>query len=140
MTMETSQPGDRAFFVLRGAGAQPRLDIAAIANELAKIQRVDSTLRILLEWSQVTSWPFEAPSPASVQAWNETAPPISRAAFVHDRKWNQHVAVLSALMRVRHAQVRSFRPCDREEAVAWLRRGSHTSDLDVSPLGDDQGV
>ena len=134
LTMGTSQPGDRAFLVLPRQCAQPKLDIAAIARELAHSQSGDATLRILFEWSQVSSWPFEAPSAAAVQAWHETAPPISRAAFVHDQKWNRHAAILSALMRLGHAQVRSFRPSDYDRATAWLEQGPQLPAFDAGPL------
>jgi hypothetical protein len=134
LAMGTSQPGDRAFFVLRRQGAQPKLDIAAIARELAHSISGGTAVRLLFDWSQVSSWPFEAPSAAAVQAWNETAPPISRAAFVHDQKWNRHAAILSALMRVGHAQVRSFRPPDYDNAIAWLEQGRQSSAPGASPL------
>jgi hypothetical protein len=135
LTMETSRLGDRAFSVLRRQGAQPNLDIAAIAAELAHSRSGDAALRILLEWSQVSSWPFEAPSAAAVRAWNRAAPLISRVAIVHDQKWNRHAAILSALMRVGNAQVRSFPPPYYEKAIAWLEQGPQLSAFDRNSLG-----
>jgi hypothetical protein len=120
MRMGTSPPGGRAYLVLRRQGAQSKLDIGAIAGELTLSNGHGGPRRFLLEWSRVASWPFEAPSTAAVRAWNETAPQILRAALVHDQKWNRHAAILSALMRLGHAQVRSFRPREYDVAIAWL--------------------
>ena len=106
--------------MLRRHGAQPPFDIAAIATELAQGQGDDAPLCALLDWSQVSSWPFQAPSSAAIRAWNLTVPPVLRAAIIHDQKWDKHAAVLSALMRVRDGQVRSFHSIDHEKAVAWL--------------------
>jgi hypothetical protein len=120
--MGTSQTGDRALVVLRRQGAQSKLDIEAIARELAQLQTGDAALRVLFDWSQVDRWPFDAPSAAAIQAWNKTAPSIKRAAFVHDPKWNRHAAILSALMRISSAEVRSFHPPDADGAIEWLER------------------
>jgi hypothetical protein len=82
--METLHPGGPAFIVLRLQGAQPTLDIATVASELAHFETGGAALRILFDWSQIQSWPFEAPAAAAIRAWNNTAPSIARAAFVHD--------------------------------------------------------
>jgi stage II sporulation SpoAA-like protein len=118
--MGSSDSGNRAFRVLRRHGAQPPFDIAAIATELAQCQGDDAALCALFDWSQVSSWPFQAPSAAAVRAWNSTVPPVLRAAIIHDQRWDKHAAVLSALMRIRDGQVRSFHSLDHEKAVAWL--------------------
>jgi hypothetical protein len=118
--METSKPNGYAMFVLRREGPQAQFDIVAIAAELARVKSGGATLRILFEWSQISAWSFEAPSPAAIQAWNASAPAVSRAAIVHGQKWTRHAAVLSALMRVGDTQVRSFHPRDHTAAIAWL--------------------
>jgi hypothetical protein len=118
--MGSPDSGDSAFRVLRRHGAQPPFDIAAIAMELAQCQGDDAALCALFDWSQVSSWPFQAPPSAAVQTWSSTAPSVSRAAIIHDQKWDKHAAVLSALMRVRGGQVRSFHSLEHEKAVAWL--------------------
>jgi hypothetical protein len=120
--MEISQLGDHKFFVLRRHGAQPKLNIIAIAGELSHVQNADTPLRVLFDWSQLKSWPFEAPSLASIQKWKETVPLISRAAIVHDQKWNRHAALLAALLRVGNAEVRSFRSSDYNGAIVWLEQ------------------
>ncbi len=120
--MRTAQTTDRAFLVVRPDAAQPKFDIVAIAEELARLPAGAAALRVLFDWSQVKSWPFAAPSTAVTQAWNKTAPPIARAAFVHDPKWNRHAAILSALLRVSGAEARSFHLTDMDKAIAWLER------------------
>jgi hypothetical protein len=127
--IEISQPGDRKFFVLRSHGAQPKLDIIAIAGELWHIQKGDAALRVLFDWSKLKSWPFEAPSLATIQKWKETVPFISRAAIVHDQKWNRHAALLAALLRVGNAQVRSFRASDYNGAIVWLEQSRSNARL-----------
>jgi SpoIIAA-like len=131
----TRNEPDRASFILLRAGVQPKLDIVAIAAELADTIG-SSTPRVLFEWSQISSWPFRSPTMAAIQAWYKTAPAISRVAFVHDRRWNMHVAILSALIRVSKGQVRSFRPADYDLAVAWLQQ----EDAIVSSRDDDLRV
>jgi len=111
-------------FIMRRRGTQPKLDIMAIARELAQFQAGDASLKVLFDWSELGSWPFAAPSLATVQAWKETIPPISRAAIVHDPKWTRHAALLAALLRVRHAAVRSFLPSDYDDAIMWLEQES----------------
>jgi hypothetical protein len=111
-------------FVVRRRGPQPKLDVMSIARELAQFQTADASLKVLFDWSELDSWPFEAPSLATVQAWKETIPPISRAAIVHDPKWTRHAALLAALLRVRHAAVRSFLPSDYDGAIIWLEQES----------------
>jgi hypothetical protein len=96
-------------------------DITAIGNELAKHQTVDGPARILFDWSQIRSWPFGPPSAASIRTWNLSAPAIALGAFVHDRKWNRHVALLAALLRVGNAEVRSFQASDFESATRLAR-------------------
>jgi len=118
--MGNSGRADRASFTFRRAGVQPELDIVAIAAELAD-SIGNSTPRVLFEWSQISSWPFLSPTRAAIQAWDKTAPAISRVAFVHDRRLKMHVAILAALFRVSKGQVRSFRPADYDLAVAWLQ-------------------
>jgi hypothetical protein len=110
------------FFVMRRSGAQPKLDIVVIARELAQFQTSQASLNVLFDWSELDSWPFEAPSTAIIRTWKETVPPISRAAIVHDSKRNRHAALLAALLRVRDAEVRSFLPSDYHDALIWLER------------------
>jgi hypothetical protein len=113
---------NRAFFTLRWSGVQPKLDIAAIAAELANSPSREAMTLLLFEWSKISSWPFEAPTTTAIQAWYTTAPAFSRVAFVHDPKWNRHVAILSALIRVSNGQARSFYPPDYDRAVSWLKQ------------------
>src|SRR5277367_2857298 len=114
------RPRQRGFAVMRRHGMQPKLDIMAIARELAQFQAGDAPLKVLLDWSELDSWPFAAPSLATVQSWKETVPSISRAAIVHDPKWTRHAALLAALLRVCGAAVRSFLPSDYDGAIIWL--------------------
>jgi hypothetical protein len=110
--------------LMRRGGTQPKLDIMVIARELARLRTGDASLDILFDWSTVDAWPFERPSVATVRAWKETAPSISRAAIVHDPKWTRHAALLAALFRVHHAVVRSFLPSDFHDAIIWLEQES----------------
>jgi hypothetical protein len=109
-------------FVMRRRGPQPKLDIMVIARELAHFRTCDASLNVLFDWSELDSWPFEAPSLATVRAWKETVPSISRAAILHDSKWTRHAALLAALLRVCHAAVRSFLPSDYDDAIIWLEQ------------------
>ncbi len=111
-------------FIMPRRGPQPKLDIMAIARELAQFQAGDGSLKVLFDWSELNSWPFAAPSLATVQTWKETIPSISRAAIVHDAKWTRHAALLAALLRVCHATVRSFLPSDYDGAIIWLEQES----------------
>jgi hypothetical protein len=119
--MGNSAQTDRASFVLRRAGVQREFDIVAIAAELA--DSIGNSPRVLFECSQISSWPFRSSTMADIQAWYNTAPAISRVAFVHDRRWNMHVAILAALFRLSKGQVKSFRPADYDSAIAWLQEG-----------------
>jgi len=109
-------------FVMRQSGPQPKLDIIAIARELARSRLGDASLKVLFDWSELDTWPFEAPSLATVQAWKEIIPSVSRAAIVHDPKWNRHAALLAALLRVGDAEVRSFLPFYRDAAIIWIEQ------------------
>jgi hypothetical protein len=128
--MGTSQLRDSAFFVQRQQGAQQKYDINAIAGELAQCLAGDAGLRVLFDWSEVHDWPFEAPSAAAIAAWNEKAPLIARAAIVHDQTWKRHAAFLAALLWMRNAEVRSFRPSDYDKAIEWLGRGPRVMEAD----------
>ncbi len=121
--MGISHAENRTFVVVRREGAQPKFDIAAIASELARLQTDDAALRVLFNWSLVDRWPFEAPSAAAIRHWNNSAPTIKRAAFVHDPKWNRHAAIVSALVRIHNAEARSFHPPDHDRAIEWLEQG-----------------
>jgi SpoIIAA-like len=110
--------------LMRWRGPQPKLDIMVIARELAFFRTHDAVLDVLFDWSKVDAWPFEGPPLATVRAWKETVPSISRAAIVHDPKWTRHAALLAALLRVRQAGVRSFLPSDFDNAIIWLEQGS----------------
>ncbi len=108
--------------VMRRRGPQPKLDIMAIARELAHLRTGDTPLMVLFDWSELDSWPFAAPSMTTVRSWKETVPSISSAAIVHDPKWTRHAALLAALLRVCHATVRSFVPSDYDRAIIWLEQ------------------
>jgi hypothetical protein len=131
--MGTLQTAGRAFLVVRPVGAQPKFDIAAVASKLAGLQRGAAPLRVLFDWSQVGSWPFAVPPSTAVRDWNNTAPPIARAAFVHDSKWNRHAAILSALLRVSGAEARSFSPSNADSAIEWLERPAEGVDIGPPP-------
>ncbi len=126
--MGTPESGERVFLVLEQHGAQTKFDVVSIAAELARL-RSGAALRILFDWSQVRSWQYAAPSAAAIREWRKTAPAISRAAFVHDPKWNRHAAMLSALLRVGKAQARSFPPSDLDRAIEWLERVTQDVEL-----------
>ena len=126
--MRNSRTAELAFLVVRPVGAQAKFDTAAIADELARHASAAGGTRVLFDWSQLTSWPFAAPSMADTQEWNKAALPVARAALVHDRKWDRHAAVLSALLRVGGAEARSFRLSDRDKAINWLERANSNDD------------
>jgi hypothetical protein len=136
--IESSQRENRAFTILRRQGDQSKFDIAAIASELAHSQGGDEPMYLLFEWSQVMSWPYEAPSAGAIREWKKRSPQISRAAVVHDHRLTRHAAILAALMRVDGAEVRSFHPPAYDRAVAWLAGEPQLSPLDGRGFGRDQ--
>jgi hypothetical protein len=127
--MGTERTENCSFLALRRQGAQPKFDIVAIASELARLHTAGEALHVFFDWSQVSSWPFAAPSAAAIREWNKAAPLIARAAFVHDPKWNRHAAILAALLRVSDAEARSFRCVDAEKAIEWLEQASREDDV-----------
>jgi hypothetical protein len=122
MLMGTPHEKRSAYSVSRPQGDRKDFDMAEIARELARLQTGADAQRVLFDWSQLRSWRFIAPTTAAIREWNATTPEITRAAFIHDRKWDRHVALLSALLRVKGAEVRSFRCVDAERAAAWLNQ------------------
>jgi len=129
------------FTVLRRRGDQSKFDIAEIVGELAHHSGGDGPLFLLFEWSEVSSWPFQAPSASAIRDWKKRAPLISRAALVHNQKLTRHAAILAALMRVCDAEVRSFHPPAYDGAVEWLAGGLNSSTFDGSePHGDHNGA
>jgi SpoIIAA-like len=112
--------GDRTVLILRREGPQPKFDLAAIAKEIARGQANAEPPRVLFDWSGVTVWPFEAPAVTAIRYWYSLAPRITRAALIHDERWDRHASMLSALMRAVAAEVKSFLPGYQERAVAWL--------------------
>ena len=112
--------GDRTRLILRREGPQPKFDLAAIAKEIARTQREAEPPRLLFDWSQVTAWPFEAPTATAIRFWYSLAPRVSRAALIHDGNLDRHAAMLSAVMRALAAEVKSFPPGYDERALAWL--------------------
>src|ERR1700722_4486606 len=101
----TSHAGGRMLFVIRQRGPQPKLDIMIKARELAQFRANDASLTVLFDWSELDSWPFQGPSVATVRAWKDAVPSITRAAILHDPKWTCHAALLAALLRGCHAVV-----------------------------------
>jgi hypothetical protein len=136
--IESLQRENRAFTILRRQGDQSKFDIAAFASELPRSQEGDEPLSLLFEWSQVSSWPFEAPSARAIRDWKKTAPRISRAAVVHDHRLTRHSAILAALLRVDGAEVRSFHPPAYDRAVAWLSGEAQLLPLSGSGFPRDQ--
>jgi len=122
--MATSRIAPHGYLVVSPVGAQAKFSIAAIADDLARRTSGTEAAAVLFDWSQLKSWPFAAPCMAATQEWNKTAPPIARAALIHDRKWDRHAAVLSAVLRIGGAEARSFRLSDREKAIAWLEQAN----------------
>jgi hypothetical protein len=112
--------GDRTVLVLRREGPQPTFDLAEIAKEIARGQANGAPPRVLFDWSGVTAWPFEAPAAPAIRYWYSLAPRITRAALIHDERWDRHASMLTALMRAVAAEVKSYEPGYQERAVAWL--------------------
>ena len=117
---------ESAFVTLSFTGVQAKLDVAAIASDFSRSLGAGAKARkpacILIDWSSVSAWPYEASSQTKLQAWRETAPQIKRAAFIHDRRWDRHAAILAVLLRLANAEVLSFHPNHREDAIRWLTR------------------
>src|ERR1700683_5633758 len=122
--LPTSPSARRMLLLMRRGGSQPKLDIMVIARELARFRTDDAPVDSICDWWKVDACPCERPSLATVRAWKETVPPISRAAIVHDPKWTRHAALLAALLRVRHAVGRSFLPSDFGDAISWRGQAS----------------
>src|ERR1700723_3466606 len=93
--------------LVRRAGAKPWFDLFEIANELAYYRTDNQGLIVLFDWTHIAAWPYNSPCEEAIQAWKETAPPTDCAAFVNAPKFNRHVAILSALLRMHGAKVRS---------------------------------
>jgi hypothetical protein len=106
--------------ILRREGPQPKFDLAAIAKEIARGQANAEPPRILFDWSGITAWPFEAPTATSIRFWYSLAPRVTRAALIHDERWDRHASMLAALIRAGGAEVKSFPPGYQERAGAWL--------------------
>jgi hypothetical protein len=115
----------KPFVTSRQAGNQARFDIVSIAREL-KIASQEQAwsggepLRILFDWSEVTTWPYQATPQTRLQLWRKMAPAVLRAAFVHNRRWDRQVALIAALLRSTNAEVRSFPPAKLDDAIDWL--------------------
>jgi hypothetical protein len=115
-----------SFLTIRKEDDQPKLDIAAMAGELSRSwaeharANDEEALRVLFDWSAVTSWPYAVSSHQCLLVWRETVPKIFRAAFVHDRRWDRHAAILSALLRSANTQVLCFPAIRRADAIVWL--------------------
>ncbi len=118
--IENPQPATPAFLTLRRRGDQSTFDIAELAAELAHARGEETRLRVLFDWSHVTTWRARTPSADVARIWSTTAPPVARAALVHDHRWTRQAALLSAVIRVASGQVRSFHPRDHEKAISWL--------------------
>jgi hypothetical protein len=114
--------GEEKISVLTRRGVQPTFDILEIAAELSAPPAEGAGQRVLLDWSFVERWLFKAPTPAAISQWKNAGPLIQRAAILHTRKCDQQAAVVSALLRLDNAEVRSFPPSDRTRAIGWLQR------------------
>jgi hypothetical protein len=110
--------------VRRHAGDQAIFDIALMAQELAlalkESESDNQPVRVLFDWSELTSWPYRPSPQKSIQFWKGTVPKIARAAFVHSRRWDPQAALLAALLRIADAEVRSFSPRQFDDAIKWL--------------------
>jgi hypothetical protein len=129
--------GDGVFFTMCQVGPQAKLDIVAIAWELsllAEEHAYDEPPRILFDWSAVTSWSYEASSRKNLRLWKETIPRISRAAFIHDRRWDRQAALLAALLRSANTEALSFLPTQLDRAIHWLTSGPGTLPQNTSQL------
>jgi SpoIIAA-like len=118
---------DRVFLTRGQTGDQARFDVAAMARDLmlalqARAPASNEPPRVLFDWSGVTSWPYKASSQIDIDFWKETVPPISRAAFVHTRRWDSQAALIAALLRSANVEVRSFSPVQLDDAIHWLVR------------------
>lgn len=78
-----------------------------------------SSPRVLLDWSEVTSWKFGKPSERQLRRWQNEAR-VDRLAIVHNTVGNRQAALLAAVFRRNRCQVRSYRIADRDKAIDWL--------------------
>jgi SpoIIAA-like len=116
---------DRGFITRSQAGDQARFDVAAMARELTLAIQAHAAPggeapRVLFDWSGLTSWAYTASSQKDIAFWKATVPQIARAAVVHIRRWDNQAALLAALLRLANAEVRSFSPVQRDDAITWL--------------------
>jgi SpoIIAA-like len=131
---------DRDFLARMQAGDLARFDVAAMARELAlalqaRVKPSNEPPRVLFDWSGVTSWPYKPASQKDIAFWRETVPQISRAAFVHARRWDSQAALLAVLLRLANTEVRSFSPLRFDDAVSWL-----TSDNEAVAKDDGEAT
>lgn len=78
------------------------------------------SLRILLDWSEVTAWRFCKPSERRLRAWHGEVAGIDRLAIVHNSIGNRPAALIGAVLRQRRCSVRSYRTANRSHAIEWL--------------------
>lgn len=111
---------DDAFLLFPLRGQLETRDFLLIGEMIMAQAALHPSPRILLDWSEITSWKFRKPPDRRLLAWMEEAGRVDRLAIVHNSIGNRQAALLSAVFRQQRCWVRSYRPVDRSRAIDWL--------------------
>ena len=109
-----------AFLIFPLCGQLETRDFLALGDLIAARAAFRPSPRILLDWSEASSWKFRKPSDRQLRTWQEEAARVDRLAIVHNNVGNRQAALLGALLRQKRCSVRSYRISDRNRAIDWL--------------------
>jgi len=96
---------------IRLSGLHRASDFAELARSFSTRFPEREGLYVLFDWSALSVWDNDSAAREACKKWESAVPPIHRAAIVHPQRWMRHAAVLSAVLRVKGVEVRSWSVC-----------------------------
>lgn len=113
-------PDHNAFLIFPLRGRLETRDFVLLCDLIMEQAAAGPSQRILLDWSEVTSWRFRRPSDRRLRTWFGVTAYVDRLAIVHGSIGHRQAALLGAVLRRGQCWVRSYRVEDHGSAVDWL--------------------
>jgi hypothetical protein len=118
--IELASPNGETIVIVRFRGRLSVSDLTVFETALSNRHAGQEHIRVLFDWTAIEGWEPGTREPARWPNWRAMAPPIDRAAIIHEHRWNRQAALLAAMLRINKAQARSWLPRNLPAALVWL--------------------
>ena len=103
---------------VRAFGCLAASEFEALGKRLAT--RCEDDVPIVFDWTALLSWDSSQAVRQISVIWSKSTSSRSRTAIIHGTVSHREAAIVGAIVRMSHRQIRSWPPKYREKALSWL--------------------